>query len=418
MQFSLLFPWLLSILAIAGFIIISTLFTRQKSAVKKTGRDITLQKEAEKRLEQLSLVASSTENVVVIMDKDGNFEWVNRGFESRYGCSMEDFIQKRGKNLRNNSSNETIAGILDKIHQTHKPYTYSSRTRDAKGNDVWYQTNITPVLSSKGEVDSLFLIDSDITGIKRADLQIKQQKYELESQRDQLRKLNASKDRLFSIIAHDLKNPFQSIIGFSDLLKEGYNELKEEQIMEYLECIHNSSISAYDLLFNLLEWARAQIKTIDIEPVSIPASKIVQEVIELLSLQARNKHIHFENGVDPDLVIYADRNMVHTILRNLTSNAIKFTETGGAVVFASDRKKALASISITDSGVGIPEAKIKNLFSLEKNKSTQGTFGETGTGLGLLVCQEFLNMNHGKIGVTSTLGTGSVFTISLPASDS
>ncbi len=381
------------------------------------GRDITRQKEAEKRLKQLSMVASSTENVVVVMDKDGDFEWVNNGFEARYGCTMQEFIKKKGLNLLINSSNENIAEIVGEINKTKKPYTYSSRTRDIHGNDAWYQTNITPILSEDGEINSLFLIDSDITGIKKADLQIKQQKYELESQRDQLRKLNTRKDRLFSIIAHDLKNPFLSIIGFSDLLKEGYHDLKEEQILEYLDCIHSSSTSAYDLLFNLLEWARAQIKTIDINPEKIGIEHLIGEIMELLAVQAKDKHIQFENSVEPNLKILADRNMVHTILRNLISNAIKFTEVGGSVKFTTKKYKNRVSISVKDSGIGISEEKIKTLFSLEKSKCTIGTSGETGTGLGLLVCKEFLQLNEGKIGVTSKSGYGSTFTITLPASN-
>ncbi len=336
------------------------------------GRDITPQKKVEKRLEQLSIVASSTENVVVAMDKDGNFEWVNKGFETRYGCTMIEFINKNGVNLLANSSQDNIAEIIEEVYKTNKPCTYSSRARDLSGNDVWYQTNITPILSEDGEIHSLFLIDTDITGIKKADIQIKQQKYELESQRDQLRKLNKSKDRLFSIIAHDLKNPFLSIIGFSDLLKEGYHELKEEQILDYLDCIHSSSTSAYDLLFNLLEWARAQIKAIDVNPESIEIEHLIGEIMELLAVQAKNKHIQFENNIDPGLHIHADRYMLNTILRNLSSNSIKFTEVGGSVGFTAKEMGNLVSISIKDSGIGISDDKIKTLFSIEGSNVTTG----------------------------------------------
>ncbi len=379
------------------------------------GRDITRQKETENRLEHLSMVASTTENVVVVMDREGNFEWVNKGFQVRYGGTMEEYIKQHGINLMENSSHENIAEIIEVVHTTKKPYTYSSRTRDVKGNDVWYQTNITPILDTHGEISSLCLIDSDITGIKKADLQIKQHKYKLESQRDQLRKLNSRKDRLFSIIAHDLKNPFLSIIGFSDLLKEGYHDLKEQQVLEYLDCIHSSSSSAYDLLFNLLEWARVQIKTIEIVPVNIVTAQLIDEIMELLAVQAKDKHIQFKSTVDPELQIRADRNMVHTILRNLTSNAVKFTDIGGVINFSAKEIDNHVSISVKDSGIGIPEEKLKSLFSIEVSKTTMGTSGESGTGLGLLVCKEFLQLNHGEIGVTSTPGSGSTFTITLPA---
>jgi two-component system sensor histidine kinase/response regulator len=379
------------------------------------GRDITRQKQVEERLKQLSQVASSTENVVVIMDGEGNFEWVNRGFEVRYGSTMEEHIRKNGKNLRSVSSNPNINEVLNQIISTGKSQSYSSRARDRQGNDVWYQTNITPVVDETGKVSSLVLIDSDITELKKADLQIKQQKYELEAQRDQLRKLNARKDRLFSIIAHDLKNPFQSIIGFSELLKQGYRHMDQERVQEYLELIHDSSTSAYELLFNLLEWARAQTGTIRVNPAPLCIKDLIPEIIDLNALHAKEKQIRVENLVDKRIMAIADRNMIHTVLRNLASNAIKYTSFGGRITFSASEHNGQVDISVSDTGVGITEDKIKTLFSVEKGKSTAGTAGETGTGLGLLVCDEFLALNNGKIIVSSQPGSGSTFTITLPS---
>lgn len=381
------------------------------------GRDITRQKHVEERLKQLSQVASATENVVIIMDGEGNFEWVNRGFEEKYGCTLDAFIRKNGRNIRDSSSNENISGILNEIILTGKSQSYSSRSRDRFGNDVWYQTNLTPVINDQGKVSSLVLIDSDITGLRKADLQIKQQKYELEAQRDQLRKLNARKDRLFSIIAHDLKNPFQSIIGFSELLKSGHQRMDQEQVSEYLELIHDSSASAYELLFNLLEWARAQTGAIRVNPGLVRIRDLLPEIIDLNALHMKKKQIRAEDLVDSRIVAYADRNMIHTVLRNLTSNAVKYTSPGGKITFTASDNKGVVEVGVTDTGVGISEEKIKTLFSLEKGKSTAGTAGETGTGLGLLVCEEFLALNGGKIQVSSKPGKGSTFTVVLPASE-
>jgi len=381
------------------------------------GRDITKQKRDQQRLRELSMVASGTENVVVLMDAGGNFKWVNRGFEKRYKSTMEVFIEKKGANLKQNSSNEQIEEILKEVQKTREPYTYYTRTQDSDSNDAWYQTSITPILNNEGEITSLFLIDVDITTIKKADLQIKQQKYELESQRDQLRKLNASKDRLFSIIAHDLKNPFQSIIGFSELLKDGFRTMDLKKSEEYLECIHSSSTSAYDLLYNLLEWARAQTKTIKIVPVQIGIREVVGEILDLLCVEARDKNIELRNSVDQQLKVVTDLNMLNTILRNLVANAIEYTREGGNVTIRGERIDSRVDISVTDTGVGMPEEKIKNLFSLEKGKSTPGTAGETGTGLGLLVCYEFLELNKGYFRIKSEPDKGSTFTISLPVKE-
>lgn len=379
------------------------------------GRDITPQKQAQKRLQELSMVASSTENVVVLMDREGNFTWVNKGFELRYGMNMEEFIALRGPNLRDNSSKEEIAEILDTVITSGKPCTYTSRTRDSRGGDAWYQTNITPVLDEEGKVYSMFLIDSDITSIKKADLQIKQQKYQLESQRDQLRNLNASKDRLFSIIAHDLKNPFQSIIGFSEILKEDFRALNMKQVEEYLDAIYSSSTTAYDLLYNLLEWARSQTSSVKTNPVALNIREACADIFELFSAQAAQKNIRIRNKVDREVHAMVDRNMFHTILRNLLANAVKYTGEGGSVTVSAIPSGDLVEISVSDTGIGMEEDKLKNLFSVEKGKSTPGTSGELGTGLGLLVCYEFLKLCKGKFEVRSKLGEGSTFTLSIPA---
>jgi len=377
-------------------------------------RDITPQKRDQQRLQAMSEVASSTENVVVLMDGDGNFTWVNKGFELRYGMNMDEFVARKGRNLKDNSSKEEISQILEEVLSTGKPYTYTSRTRDAEGGDVWYQTNITPILDDVGKVYSMFLIDSDITSIKKADLQIKQQKYELESQRDQLKNLNASKDRLFSIIAHDLKNPFQSIIGFSEILKDDFRALNMKQVEEYLDCIYSSSTTAYDLLYNLLEWARSQTRSVKVKPVAQNIRETTGEIFTLFSAQAAHKEIRLRNKVDADMRVLADVNMFHTILRNLLANAIKYTGEGGSVTVSASQDEDLVEINVSDTGVGMEEDKVKHLFSVEKGKSTPGTSGELGTGLGLLVSYEFLKLSGGKFQVKSKLGQGSTFTFSLP----
>ena len=379
------------------------------------GRNITRQKRDQLRLMELSQVASGSQNVVVIMDRDGNFQWVNRGFEERYEATLEEFTAKFGTNLRDNSSNGQINEILEEVLETGKPFSYTTRVRDTDGSDAWYQTNINPILNDQGKITSMFLIDLDITEIKKADLQIKQQRYELEAQRDELKKLNASKDRLFSIIAHDLKNPFQSIIGFSELLKEELGNLKMEQVEEYLSYIHDSSTSAYDLLYNLLEWARAQTRSIKVVTGQIGIRNLTGEIVALFCLQAKNKGIEMYNKLDPDLRVTADENMLHTILRNLVGNAIKYTFDGGTITIDNNMQEDKVAIHVTDTGLGMPDEKIKSLFSVEKGKSTEGTAGEKGTGLGLLVCHEYAELMNARIEVRSTTGEGSTFTLLLPA---
>ena len=259
---------------------INTLLKERQDKIEQMSEEMNSQSEAIRdanlKLEKLSLVASKTQNVVVIMDGNGNFEWVNQGFEDFYGLSLKKFIKKNGVNLRENSFNSNISAILNQIYITRKPYNYNSKTIDKKGKEKWYQTNITPILDEHGEIKYLILIDSDITELKKAEGQIKKQKGEIEIHRDKLRLLNATKDRLFSIIAHDLKNPFHSIIGFTELLQEGYGELEEERVKEYVDLIHNSSVSAYQLLQNLLEWALSQTNSINFKPEPFSVNELIQ----------------------------------------------------------------------------------------------------------------------------------------------
>jgi PAS domain S-box-containing protein len=371
-------------------------------------------KEINTKLERLSLVASKTENVVVIMDGNGNFEWVNEGFEKKYELDFESFVKKNGENIRENSSNENISTILNQIYITNKPYTYNSQYTDDKGDVFWSLTNITPILNSDKEVSNLILIDSDITDLKNAESQINAQRNEMELIAVELQKTNATKDRLFSIIAHDLKNPFHSILGFTSILQSKYKDIEREKLKEFLGMIHDSTSSAYQLLENLLEWARTQTNNVNFRPTMTNVRAIADEAVSLLSLNASNKNITFKNDIDESLMIFADQNMLTTVIRNISGNAIKFTNEGGSITFTSTTDKAFVRINIIDSGVGMPQERVNSLFDLDKVKSSAGTTGETGTGLGLLVCAEFMKLNNGEIKVASKPGKGSTFTLELP----
>lgn len=400
---------------------INVLLEEKQEEVQQMAEELNAQaehlREVNKELEMLSLVASKTENVVVIMDGNANFEWVNKGFEDHYGMGLEAFVGKYGLNLRENSSHPNISAILNQIYITRKSFTYSSRHVREDGKETWSQTNISPILGSGYEIDKLILIDSDITELKWAEERIKLQKEEIEVQAEKLGKLNITKDRLFTIIAHDLKNPFHSIMGFTELLIRKHDEKdweEMEEMKEYVELIRLSTNSAYQLLENLLEWARAQTDRVRFRPEMISVSSLIEEVIELQKVHAGNKHIRISSNSGGKQQVFADREMLKTVLRNLISNAIKYTRDGGEITIRTRAEKEQLQLSVTDNGIGIPAERLETLFDLENVSSTAGTAGETGTGLGLQVCSEFMKMNRGAIGATSIPGKGSTFTLRLP----
>jgi len=396
----------------------NVLLEERQEEVQQMAEELNTQAENLKKinveLERLSLVASKTENTVVIMDGNGNFEWVNEGFERRYGMNQETFTRKKGTNLRENSSNSNISAILNQIYITKKPYTYNSKFIGQDGNEYWSQTNISPILDENKEISNLILIDSDITELKEAERKIKKQNSEIEKQAKELELTNATKDRLFSIIAHDLKNPFHSIMGFTDLLIKKHKDIDTEKFMEYLEMISTSTQSAYQLLENLLEWARAQTNKAKFTPSLFSLKDLVDEIIELLSLHASNKRISLNNRIEKDLQVFADKNMLNTVIRNIAGNAVKYTGQDGNVTFTAATNDSQITIAVSDDGIGMPESKIETLFQLEKMNSTAGTSGESGTGLGLIVCHEFMKKNRGSIEVESTPGKGSTFKLYLP----
>lgn len=229
-----------------------------------------------------------------------------------------------------------------------------------------------------------------------------------------LKELNATKDKFFSIIAHDLKNPFNTLIGFSELLLDNIDMYNAEQIKEYISIIFETSRTSYSLLENLLDWSRSQTGRLKMEPKEVEMSSLVELNIRLLESPAEKKNIRLQNNIDNKCKVYADKNMIETIVRNLISNAIKFTREGGYITVNAERKAAVLEVCIADTGIGICSDNINKLFKIDQDFSTKGTSNESGTGLGLILCKEFIGQNGGEIWVESQEGKGTQFYFTLP----
>ena len=237
---------------------------------------------------------------------------------------------------------------------------------------------------------------------------------QLKENEENLKKLNATKDKFFSIIAHDLINPIGNIMNFSNLLTENFGNFNNEQNKEFIKDISEASKSTFNLLQNLLEWSRTQTNRIEFLPEIFNIEKIVNKNIVLLKSIANTKDISIISKVNSKHKVFADKNMVTTIIRNLISNAIKFTVKGNITIY-SEKDGNHIKTSIVDTGIGIKKENISKLFSLNKNISGTGTSGEKGTGLGLILCKEFVERNNGEIWIESEVGKGSKFIFTLPA---
>ena len=236
----------------------------------------------------------------------------------------------------------------------------------------------------------------------------------VEQRTEELRELNATKDKFFSIIAHDLKNPFNTLMGFTELLLDNLEDFSDDKVHEIIGILNETSKQSYALLENLLEWSRTQTGRMEMKLERINIHDLIEENIDLLSNQAGKKKIQLVSKVSADANAFADANMIRTVIRNLISNAIKYTKENGSITCSSFVKDNKLQIEVADTGIGIKPQNLEKLFRIDLNYSTRGTADENGTGLGLILCKEFINRIGGDIWVDSVFGEGSIFKFTLP----
>ncbi len=231
---------------------------------------------------------------------------------------------------------------------------------------------------------------------------------------EKLRELNADKDKFFSIISHDLRNPVTFIVGFSELLLNDAETLSREEMKIYATQINRSAKNLSNLLENLLQWAEIQRGGMEYQPLEVELGEIIEANINLLRGNAGEKNITLFYETEEDAFVYVDRNMINSVIQNLISNAIKFTHPDGEVKITSKCSQKFVEVSISDTGIGMSQEKIATLFQIDTPHNTPGTAGEKGTGLGLMLCKEFVEKNNGQIWVESRPDEGTTFRFSVP----
>jgi len=283
------------------------------------------------------------------------------------------------------------------------------RMRKKDGSEIWVEDHGWYITDDQGNVLFHEGILRDVTERKNAELKLIRQAAELHE-------LNATKDKFFSIIAHDLKGPFNAILGFTDLLLENYLNLDGEAVEKSLQAISGASRQAYALLENLLMWSRTQTGQVPYVPEKVNLREKINTTLNLLEIQAHNKRITITSEIPGHITITADRNMIGTVIRNILSNAFKFTPVGGRVTISATEAGAFVELSVNDTGVGIPAANLQNIFRIENKTSTLGTEKERGSGLGLILCKEFMEKNGGTIEIISEPGKGTTVNLMFPLS--
>jgi len=277
----------------------------------------------------------------------------------------------------------------------------------SNGKTAWVSATKIVLNDNNGKVIGTFGLSRDITDQKNSEIKLLKANKELN-------KLNETKNTLFSIIGHDLRGPFSNVLGLSELILENINGLETDELKNFVGLIKSTAENTLILLDNLLNWANSQTKQIIFDPQKIDLYSIFQEIQKLKNSMAEAKDISLNFSSADRAEVYADKNMMKLILRNLIANAIKFTNIGGKIDVTGTSKQDCFEITIADNGVGMNEEKCKNIFELANKETTLGTAKEKGSGLGLMLCKEFVEKHGGKIWVESEEGKGSNFTFTLP----
>ncbi len=301
------------------------------------------------------------------------------------------------------SENSAKEKIEDAFNGTPQRFYWKHMTKNGRLFDA-------EVVLNRVEVNGVYFLQAvvrDVTERKKSDDLLKESEL-------RLRELNASKDKFFSIIAHDLKSPFNAILGFSDLLNEKTKEKDYDDIEELAGLIQTSAERTMNLLTSLLDWARSQTGKVEFKPKMVPVNGVISEAVGSLKDVADHKSIDISVDISENEMVYADEAMAGTVIRNLLSNAIKFTNVGGKIRLSSEQENGMSLFKVQDTGVGIEKEDMEKLFRIDESYSVPGTLNEKGTGLGLLICKEFIEKHGGHIWVESELGKGSTFCFTFP----
>ncbi len=357
---------------------------------------------------ELEAILDHIPGLVFYKDSSNTFIRVNKFFADSYQKDKSEF---EGLHLSELYPHEIARMYHDddlRVINSGIPLLNFEEQWDTPDGKKWLNTSKLPFYDEQGSVIGIIGISLDIT--ERI-----QYEERLATQNTELHKLNAEKDRFFGIIAHDLKSPFNGILGFSNVLVEQMREKNYTGIDKYAHIIKQSSERAMDLLMNLMEWSQSQTGHMEFAPEKLEMVQLINEITLLFDNIAGQKSIVIKRFLPPNAFVVADKAMISTVLRNLISNAIKFTYPGGEIaILVEKNSQSVLRISVHDDGVGIPKNSIHKLFQIDKNYSTKGTNNEKGTGLGLVLCKEFVEKNGGKIWVESEEGKGSDFKFTLP----
>jgi len=376
-------------------------------------KQIVLRKAAEKALKSsethLRTLVQTIPDLIWLKDSNGVFITCNKQFEKYFGAKEAEIIGKTDYDFVDKELADSYRMNDKKAMEACGPSMNEEWITFADGGErVLLETIKVPMTDDDGNLIGVLGIGRDITQRKIADDEIKLKNEQLlQSQKD--------REKMFSIIVHDLKTPFNSFLGMTQLLSEELHSFTQEEVQEMAASMKTSAENLYALLENLLLWARSKRGMIPFNPALIALLPVVREGAGMMEEPAKNKNIAIEINVNEDIFVLADNNILQTVIRNLVSNAVKFTLPGGRVIVkAKIKDDSSVEVSVGDTGIGMSREILDNLFKPGSGTGRKGTEGESSSGLGLIVCNDFVQMLGGKLEIESEQGRGSRFFFSLP----
>ncbi|GAB1371830.1 hypothetical protein MASR1M45_18920 [Candidatus Kapaibacterium sp.] len=366
-------------------------------------------KESEERYRILSDTTSDFTFSYLQIDENYVLNWVTGATQKVTGYTSSQILKNQSLDFM--IYNEDLQEFRNQFLTTEPGVSKEIQVRILKNNHElkWLKFSIKSTYDDITNKKKIYGSCTDITEKKLAEEELRLKNIELAQ-------LNSSKDKFFSIIAHDLRSPFSGFLGLTRIMAEDIDNLTMKEVQEVSRKLKESAENLYKLIDNLLEWSRIQRGVMSFEPVKCSPSHLVRNILDITAETFKNKGLQATNNIPPDLYVNADMQMLNSVLRNLISNAIKFTPAEGKIEIGLSEvsNDELATIFVRDSGIGMSEEMMNNLFRIDKKVSRLGTDGEPSTGLGLLLCKEFIEKHNGQIRVESDTSSGSTFYITLP----
>jgi PAS domain S-box-containing protein len=377
---------------------------------KKLQDELVRRREVEKALveseRRYRILVENQNDLVVQFNSNHQLTFTNTNYCKSFGVEDDELLGKTFFNLVHDDDLDLAKQSIDSLKEApHKSY-HEERVRTVNGWR-WFGWSLKARLNHENQIVDTIAVGRDVTERKLVEDQLRKKE-------SQLQDLNATKDKFFSIIAHDLKGPFNGIMGMSQMILELCERKEYENMVRMTRLLKKAAMQSYDLLNNLLEWSRTQSGRKSIQLQKLNLCCVITDTVNLVSLSAINKNVSIKLNCAEDLQVLADADVLNTIIRNLLSNAVKYSTEKGVVSITAIKRDLDILVSVKDDGIGMSSALQKKLFKIGENVITPGTKNEKGTGLGLILCKEFVELHGGKIWLESEVNKGTTFYFTLP----